>query len=168
VSDLAFEQLLAQHNDAYRSAEEFSDWMPPDGEYIATVMKSAKGVSTKDGVSVGWWKITGRLEVVEDPELNGREFPVGFYRTSTLGVLKSQVRALNGGKSVDSLAEADRVISESVGKVVKVKIVTTTSKKDGNDYTNCYVKEVLPITASGEDQTAPPPGAVVQYDDGTL
>ena len=49
MSDIDFERLLAAHNatikQAYDDAEEFSNWMPDDGEYTVTVVKSTKGVS---------------------------------------------------------------------------------------------------------------------------
>ncbi len=152
MSDLAFEGLLAEHNQAFKDASEFSDWNPPDGEYLATVLKCQKGVSDKDGKKTGWWKLTARLEAPESEALNGQEFTLGFYRTSALGILKGQARALNMGQTVGSLQEADAVFEKSVGAILRVKVVTTTSKKDGNEYTNCYVKEVIPTTQASEPE----------------
>lgn len=144
MSDMAFEGLLADFNQAYRDAEEFSDYMPPDNDYLVTVMKCQKGVSEKDGKRNGWWKLTARIEAPESEELNGQEFVLGFYRTSALGILKGQARALNMGQPVSSIQEADVVFEKAVGSILRVKVITTASKKDGKEYTNCYVKEVIP------------------------
>lgn len=148
MSDLQFEGLLAEFNQAYRDAEEFSDYMPVDGEYLVTVMKCQKGVSDKDGKKTGWWKLTARIEAPESEELNGQEFVLGFYRTSVMGILKGQARALNMGQPVSSLQEADAVFEKAVGSILRVKVITTVSKKDQNTYTNCYVKEVIPTQQS--------------------
>lgn len=156
MSDIGFEALLAQHNQEYRDAEEFSDWMPPDGEHLVTVLKCSKGVSTKDQKQTGWWKLTAQLIAPESPELDGQEFTLGFYRTSAMGILKGQARALNGGEAVASLAEANQVIEGSVGKVLKVKIVTKTNAKNGKDYTNCYVQEVIAVTDAVVENSEPP------------
>jgi hypothetical protein len=156
MSDLAFEGLLADFNQAYKDAAEFSDWMPPDGEYLVTVVKCQKGVSTKDDKKTGWWKLTGRIEAPESEELNGQEFTLGFYRTSALGILKGQARALNGGQVVSSLQEADVVFEKSVGSILRVSVKTGESKKDGNVYTNCYVKEVIPTQFENVPQEVPP------------
>jgi hypothetical protein len=145
MSDLAFEGLLADYNQAFRDATEFSDWMPQDGLYLATVIKCQKGVSTKDDKKTGWWKLTARLEAPESEGLNGQEFTLGFYRTSALGILKGQARALNGGQTVSSLQEADAVFEKAVGSILRVEVKTSVSKKDGTEYTNCYVKEVIPV-----------------------
>jgi hypothetical protein len=151
---MAFEGLLADFNQAYRDADEYSDYMPPDGEYLVTVMKCQKGVSEKDGKKNGWWKLTARIEAPESEELNEKEFVLGFYRTSALGILKGQARALNMGQPVSSIQEADAVFEKAVGLILRVKVSTTTSKKDGKEYTNCYVKEVMPTQNDVPPQAA--------------
>ncbi|KKK54801.1 hypothetical protein LCGC14_3081060, partial [marine sediment metagenome] len=60
--DLNFEQLLANHNQNYKDAEVFNNWMPPDNEYIASLVKLDTGSSTKDGVDLLWGKLVGRIE----------------------------------------------------------------------------------------------------------
>jgi len=158
VSDLAFEQLLSSHNQAYTDAEEFgSDWMPPDTlkddpGYIVTIMAIKKGVSTKKDQPVAWWRVTGRIEDPSNESLNGQEFPLGFFRSTTPGFLKSAARALNGGEAVKSLPEADAVLDASVGKVTRVKVKTTV-KEDGRSFTNCYIQEVIAV----EDVSAETP-----------
>jgi hypothetical protein len=157
MSDLAFEQMLAQYNQDYKDAEEYSDWMPPDGNYIVTITKIAKDVSTKDGNTLCWWKVTARIESdVSDPKIYGQEFTLKFVSTKALGILKGFARSLNGGEVVNSIADADKVISESKGKVLDVKVVTTTSTKNGKDYTNCFVQKVVDtedvVESSSQDE----------------
>ena len=143
MSDLNFESLLATYNQDFKDAEEFGqDWYPPDAEYVASIIGCKKGVSTKKDSPVGWWKVTARIEDAADEDLDGKEFCLGFYRTSAMGILKSGARALNGGEPVGSLPDANEVFEGSVGQIVRVK-VTTTHKDDGRSFTNCYVQEVL-------------------------
>lgn len=161
MSDLNFEQMLAAHHATlkanYDEAEEFSDWMPDDGEYVVTVIKCSKGVSTKQDPQnpMFWWKPTVRIEDVANPELNGQEFALGFFNSNAPGIMKGQVKALNSGNVV-AFDEIDGVFFGSVGKVLRVKVSTTTSKKNGKDYTNCFVQEVL-ATESVADEVAEPP-----------
>lgn len=154
MSDMNFEQMLAQHNQAYKDAQEYSSWMPPDDEYTVTVVKCDKGVSNKDGKDFQWWKLTARIEAVEDESLNGKEFALGFYSTNAMGILKGQAKALNKGETPGSLVEADQVFESAVGEILSVKVVT--SEKSG--YTNCYVQEVLatedPAGQDGAEQEA--------------
>jgi hypothetical protein len=151
MSDLLFEQILAQHEQEYHDAEEFgSSWMPPDTPkddpgYIVTILGCKTGTSTKKEQVVAWWRLTGRIEDPANEALNGKEFVLGFFRTSTPGVLKSTVRALNKGESVGTLAEANKVLVESVGKIARVKVKTTV-KDDGSSYTNAYVQEIIGVT----------------------
>ena len=144
MSDLAFEGMLAEHNQAFKDAAEFSDWMPDDGEYTVSVVRLDKDVSIKDNVTLGWWKLTARIEAGENADkVIGQEFSLGFYSTKNMGIMKGQCRALNGGEGVDSLAEADAVFEAAKGKILRVKVNTSTSKKNGKEYTNCYVQEVI-------------------------
>lgn len=150
MSDMAFEQMLAQYNADYQAAEEFSDWMPDDGEYIVTVVKSTKGTSDKDGKPFGWWKLVGRIEEPSNEKLNGEEFTLGFYNTNAFGILKGQAKALNGGTSVATFQEASTLFENATGLVLKVKVSTSTSKKNGKEYTNCYIKERIKVTDAVE------------------
>lgn len=151
--DLSFEQLLAEHNQAFKESEVYSDWMPDDGEYIATILKLAKGKTTKDGVTSAWWRLTGRIEDVQDEKLNGKEFSVGYYTSKAYGILKGAARVLSGNAELDDLGEAHAVLEASPGSVLRVRIRTSRSKKDGKDYTNCYILEVIDTTTetSAED-----------------
>ena len=144
--DLNFEQLLAEHNQNYKEAEVFSSWMPPDGEYIASVIKLDKGTGKDDLL---WLKLVGRIENVQDEKLNGKEFTLGFFSSKAFGILKGAVKDLSG-EIVNDLGDAYIVLQESVGKVVRVKVSTTTSSKNGKDYTNCYIQEVINTETSTE------------------
>ena len=154
--------MLAQYHanlkTQYDDAEEYSDWMPPDRkDYIVTVLKCSKGVSTKNDPDnpMFWWKPTVRIEEVANEDLNGKEFALGFFNTNAPGIMKGQARALNGGDAVP-FDELGAVFEGSVGKVLRVDVATTTSKKNGKEYTNCYVQEVIPMTAADETEVEPP------------
>jgi hypothetical protein len=151
--DLNFEQLLAQHNQEFKEAEVYSNWMPDDGEYIVSIVKFDKGISTKDRDSLGWWKLTGRIEDVADEKLNGREFPVGYYTSKAYGILKGAARILSGNSELNDLAEAHAILEASPGSVLRVKVRTSISKKNGKEYTNCFILDVINTTTetSAED-----------------
>lgn len=154
MSDFNFEQLLAQYNQEYKDAEEFgNDWMPDDGEYVCTITDIKKDVSTKKEVPVLWWKITARIEDVANEKINGKEFTLGFYRSSAMGILKSAVKALNKGVSVAALPEASKIFEGSLGEVVRVKVVTTT--KNDRTFTNAYIQEVLATTQESVEEGEP-------------
>lgn len=145
--EIGFEQLLAAHNQEFKEAEVFSNWMPPDGEYIVSLIKLDTGTFAKDGVSLPWWRLTGRIEDVQDEALNGKEFPVGYYTSRAYGILKGAVGTL-AGEPIDDLGQAHLVLQESIGKVIRAKVETTTSKKNGKNYTNCYIQEAMDTTAA--------------------
>lgn len=144
--DLAFEQLLAEHNQAFKESEVYSNWMPPDGDYIASIVKFDSGEKAKDGVKTAWYKLTGRIEDVQDEKLNGKEFLINFYRSSAYGILKGDARLLSGNPLLDDLKEAYEALEASVGTVVRVKVVTSFSDKYKKDFTNCYIQEVINTT----------------------
>jgi len=159
--DLNFEQMLAQHNQDYKEAEIFSDWMPPDNEYIVSLVKLTKGTSTKDGKDLIWWNLKGRIEDVQDEKLNGEEFTVGYYTSKVFGILKGAIKVL-AGRDINDLAEANAILEASIGLVVRVKVRTSRSRKDGKDYTNCYILEVINTTT--ETSAVEPFGAEIQPD----
>lgn len=145
--DLNFEQMLAQHNQEFREAEVYSNWMPPDGEYIVTLIKLDKGTSNKNGENLVWWNLKGRIEDVQDEKLNGKEFTVGYYTSKVFGILKGAVKTL-AGDIINDLADAHVVLENSIGQIVRVKIDTTFNKKHQKDFTNCYIQEVINTTTS--------------------
>jgi len=161
MSDLAFQQMLAVHNQEFKDSEEFgSDWMPPDREdYICTGIKCTHGTSSKKDPDkpMGWWKPVLRIEEPSNPDLNGKEFPLGFFSTNTLGLMKGQARAINGGDPVADLTAAHKVFTELlIGRVFKVRVTRTVSTKNGKEYTNAYVQEVLATTTVDVEPEEPP------------
>ena len=144
--DLNFEQLLAEHNQSFKEAEVYSSWMPPDEDYIASLIKLETGQKTKDGVVTAWWKLTGRIEDVQDEKLNGKEFTVGFYTSKAYGILKGAARILANNPQLDDLAEAHAVLVAAIGGVVSVRIKTSWSDKYKKDFTNCYILDVINTT----------------------
>jgi hypothetical protein len=169
MSTVDFEQLLAAHQanlkQQYDDAEEYSDWMPDDGEYTVTIVKCAKGVSTKKDQNnpLFWWKLTGRIEAGDNAAaILGQEFSLGFYNTNAPGIMKGQAKALNGGDPVP-FDDLDTVFKGAVGKVLQVKVATTKSAKNGQDYTNCYIQEVVQVEAVDSGLGCTPPQGEAGY-----
>ena len=158
IMDLNFEQLLAKHNQDFKEAEVFSNWMPPDGEYIVSLVKLDSGTSSKDGKDLVWWRLTGRIEDVQDEKLNGKEFAVGYYTNKAFGILKGAVKTL-AGDLINDLGEAHAILAASVGKIIRAKVDTRPGKgaNAGKDFTNCYIQEVIntETTASAEPCSEP-------------
>lgn len=153
--DLNFEQLLAAHNQEFKEAEVYSTWMPDDGEYIVSLIKLDKGSTSKDGVDLLWWKLTGRIEDVQDEKLNGKEFTVGYYTSKAFGILKGAVQMLTG-EQIDDLAQAHAILEASLGTVIRAKIATAPSKKHpGRNFTNCYIQEVINTTTETPTDVEP-------------
>lgn len=164
--DLNFEQLLAQHNQEFKEAEVYSNWMPPDGEYIVSIVKLDKGSSSKDGKDLLWWRLTGRIEDVQDEKLNGKEFTVGYYTNRAFGILKGAANTLSG-EPVDDLGEAHAILEASIGLVIRAKVSTSFSDKYKKDFTNCYIQEVINTTTStsaGEAPDGADPGGVAEVE----
>jgi len=154
MSDINFEQMLAQFNQDYREAEVFNDRMPDDGKYIISLIKLDTGTAKEGGAP--WMKLRGRIEDPQDATWGGFEFPVGFYSAKAFGILKGAVNVL-AGKSVNDLAEAYEVLKASLGKIIEGEVKTTTSAKNGKDYTNCYILKVIDEVASADAQQAEAP-----------
>lgn len=162
--DLDFEKLLAVHNADFAEAVVFDNWMPPDGEYIVSLTKLTAGSTSKNSVDLLWWRLTGRIEDVQDEQLNGKEFSAGYFTSKAFGILKGAVKTLVG-QIIHDLGEAHVILEASIGKVVRVKIDTRPGKgaNAGRDFTNCYIQEVINTTtetASAEDvsnKTTPAP-----------
>ena len=142
--DLNFEQMLAKHNQDFKESEVFDNWMPPDGEYIVSLVKLDTGTSSKDGKDVVWWRLRGRIEDVQDEKLNGKEFSVGYYTNKAFGILKGAVKTL-AGDLINDLGEAHAILEASLGTIIRAKVETRPGKgaNAGKDFTNCYIQEVL-------------------------
>lgn len=154
MSDLDFERALAQHNEEYRQAEEFGDdWFPDDAEYIVVFAGLKKGAKAQDDsdTPLVWWRLACRIDDVANPQLHGREFPISL-NSRLWGLVKAQTRKLNGGQAAATPEEADKILEAAVGNVGKVEVVTTVSKKNGREYTNAYVREMI-ATTDGREQS---------------
>lgn len=155
MSDIGFEQLLAQHNQEYKDAKEFSDWMPPDGEYVILVKDCDRGSKEKDGSTMLWWKHTAEVvagdnqDACRDKEGNPREFGSMFVSSNNYGMAKSTAKILNGGTSPASSADLDRVLMGAQGQIIKVKIATKAGK-NGQEYTNTYYQELVDADVPAE------------------
>lgn len=152
--DLNFEQLLSQHNQEFREAEVYNDWMPDDGEYIVSLVKLTSGTSSKDGKDLIWWNLKGRIEDVQDEKLNGREFTVGYYTSKVFGILKGAVNVLSG-QTIDDLSQAHAILEAAIGLVIRAKVRTSRSRKDNKDYTNCFILEVINTTTETSAEDVP-------------
>ena len=160
MSDIGFEALLAQHNEEFRNAEEFgNDWMPDIGKgYVVLLTKCKKDISTKDDKTYAWWRITGHIENVADVEQHGKDFCVGWFKTTVLvlGLAKGAARVLNNGVMVESLEEVDILFSDCPGKLVYVDIRESHSKKDGRDYINAYMTGLIATEEMPDEPVDPP------------
>jgi len=147
--DLNFEQMLAAHNQEFKDAEVYSTWMPPDGDYIVSLIKLDNGTSSKNGVDLVWWNLKGRIEDVQDEKLNGREFTVGYYTSKAFGILKGAVKTL-AGDVINDLGEAHAILEAAIGSIIRAKVETRPGKGAnlGRDFTNCYIQEVIDTTAA--------------------
>jgi len=152
--DLNFEQMLASHNQEFKESEVYSNWMPPDADYVVSLVKLETGQKTDKGVVVGWWKLTGRIEDVQDEKLNGKEFTVGFYTSKAYGILKGAARILSGNPHLDDLAEAHAILEASIGSVLSVRVKTSWSDKYKKDFTNCYILEVIDTTETSVEDVS--------------
>lgn len=154
--DLNFEQLLANHNQEYKEAEVYSNWMPPDAEYIVSIVKLDNGSSSKDGKDLLWWRLTGRIEDVQDEKLNGKEFTVGYYTNRAFGILKGAANTLSGD-TINDLGEAHATLEAAVntGTVIRAKVTTSFSDKYKKDFTNCYIQEVIDTTTTASAGEVP-------------
>ena len=72
--DLAFEQMLAEHNQAFKDSEVYSNWMPDDGEYIASIVKFDSGQKEKDGTKTACINSLVALRMFRMRNLMARNF----------------------------------------------------------------------------------------------
>jgi hypothetical protein len=152
---LNFDDVLKQSTQAYKEAEAFDDWMPPDGEYTAVVTSYGEGVVAKETDTFAWMKLQGKLLTENDPELDGREFSLGYFTTKALGILKGAVAKLGGSKlECDDLKLASELLKRSVGTIVNIKVATTVNKKNHQEYKNVRILGVIGGQDTGQVPTA--------------
>lgn len=151
MSEISFEQALAEYNKEWKDAEEMSNWMPPDDDYVVIVTKKTEGTSAKKDAMdrpIRWWRLTLKIDDVANPKVHGKDFPL-LFRSTGLGFFKTAAKVLNGGKTVGSLVEADAILSNSLGYVLDVRIKTVKADND-REYTNCYVQKVISSVTTEE------------------
>jgi len=159
MSDLAFEAALAAHNEEYAAAEEFGeDWYPDDETYIVVltdIKKGSKAVESSDKPLI-WWRLICRIDDVANAKVHGREFPITL-NSNLWGKVKSISRPLNNGQVATSPEEADAIFERNRLSVLKTEVFTTVSKKNGREYKNVAVKEVINTTSAEPVDPTPEP-----------
>ena len=154
------QDVLAEIAEEFAQAEVFNQWMPPDGTYTALITGYNDGVSTKGSSRYAWWKLDGRLLVEGDPELDGKDFTLGFFRSTALGFLK-QAMSVFAGRKIDDVRQAQPILSGAVDCLVTLKKTTTirSEAKGGGEFPNVTILEVIPQTDSGAGQEVETPTA---------
>lgn len=123
MSDPKFLDLIMHTASEFESADAFSDWMPDNGDYVVLLTKVAKGAFQTDGAQQWYVRLTGKILAEGNPELDQREFTVGYYTGRAPGVFKSAVAVL-AGRVVNNIREAVDIVDASVGAVVSVNVST--------------------------------------------
>lgn len=134
--------IVAKYSDPYANAEEFSDWVPPVGEYTA-IVDAVRSGALKDG-GHPYWSVNAKLAdgVDENGEsAEGKKFQLAFLSLSPgrEGLFKSFVKSINGGQSEDDLGAAIQLVNGLAGTVVRVAVKLDKTGK----YKNAYIQEVL-------------------------
>lgn len=162
--DLGFEQMLAQHNQAFKDAEVFSSWMPPDSEvgYVVSIIKWTPKKKVKDGVELWEWTLTGRIEVeptadplVETGKLKDREFTINTYRVVAPSFMKGDARLLSGNPHLNDLKEAIDTLEASLGAVIQVTVRTAYNEKFKRNFTNARIEKIIDTTAASAAGESP-------------
>lgn len=140
-ADVNFEQLLDEYNQEYVESEAYSRWMPPVGDYIVVISKINKGTAPQDvGKDLMWWRLTG--QIVEEGTHKDRTFMVGYYTNKAFGFIKAATEALTGTPA-KNLREADEVLSNAGGLVLRVTVEEVWSKKHDRNFKNATIESVL-------------------------
>jgi hypothetical protein len=143
--------MLAAHNQEYKDAKEFSDWMPDDGDYVLLIGACEKGISNKNDQQLLWWKHTAQVVAGDNYEqFADRDFTSMFCSSRNFSIAKSQAKILNGGTAPANIEELNAVFEGAEGKLVKAQIKTS-----DKGYTNCYYRELV-----AEDAPDTPEGGV--------
>ena len=125
----------------YRTAEAQSNWMPPDGSYTVVLTKYTNGVKTGEN-KFAWFKMEGRIDAPNNPEVHDKSFSVGFATTKYPGLLKTFVSSI-AGAPVDNIGEIDAILEAAQGKIATVTVTTKTNKKTGNPVRNVDIESVI-------------------------
>jgi len=119
-----FRQLLAGLTQEWNDAQSFTQWDPPDGEYMFRITDVERGIH-EDGY--GWWRVSGVIENADDPELNGKEWSPFYFSTKWFGFLKDFFSQLIGRIPANQ-NEADDLMDTLIGWLVLVSVRRTVRK----------------------------------------
>jgi len=145
MSDLNFAKLLGENAAAFAEAEAFDDWMPPEGEYTTLIKKVKRGSYTKDGIEIPFWRISGQIHDPSLPEMDQKEYSVGFFTPASFRGLKTAINALTGTQ-INDLAAADAALDTIEGLLVKAGV----KKNIKSGYFNVNILSVIPTEAAPE------------------
>ena len=139
MSNLSSEmqEVMNQVAQEFASAEVYSQYTPPEGNYTALITGYNDGVSTKGNAKVAWWKLDNRIIDPTGSDLDGKEFSV-FFRSNAVGFLKGAM-ATFAGRKIDDIRQAPDILSGMVGKIVTIRVKLS---KDG--FTNYTYLEIVP------------------------
>lgn len=146
-----FNALLQQTAEEFANAEVFNDWLPDDGDYNALIADYKEGVKETDTSKMWWMRLTGRLLAEGNPDLDQREFTLGYFSGKAPGILKGAVSVLNGAP-VKNIADARAILLASIGAVVELTVST------GKQYRNVRITKLVAPPAPTPDPQAPAAG----------
>lgn len=140
------EVLKKALNQAKQEAKEFSNPHFDDGHYLTKVVKAEVGQSKK-----------GTDQIVVDFQFIEGEYAGKSKRTwmtlddtNKQGLVMTvvQLEALGIDIVPETLEDDLRTL---LGKVVRIKLVTTTSRKDGQEYQNIRIEKVVGVDPDAQD-----------------
>lgn len=141
LTDADFEQIVNEAAQEYSDTEVINRWMPPDGEYTTVLLPLVTGVSDKGGNKAWWARLPGMIVAEGNPDLDKKEFNVGFYSPKTLISLKGDVAVL-AGEIIADLKQSLSILENAVGTVISVTVERGTSKA-GRKYTGTNITGVI-------------------------
>lgn len=143
------EALKKAWQQAKKDAKEFSNPHFDDGHYLTKIVKAEVGQSKK-----------GTDQIVMDFQFIEGEYAGKSKRTwmtldtgsvQSLAITISQLDRLGLNDVEPETLEDD--LRTLIGKVVRIQLVTTTSKKDGQEYQNIRIEKVVGVDPDTKDAT---------------
>lgn len=143
------EALKKAWKQAKQDAKEFSNPHFDDGHYLTKIVKAEVGQSKK-----------GNDQIVMDFQFIEGEYAGKSKRTwmtldtgsvQSLAITISQLERLGLNDVEPETLEDD--LRTLIGKVVRIQLVTTTSKKDGQEYQNIRIEKVVGVDPDTKDTT---------------
>ena len=141
------EALKKAWQQAKKDAKEFSNPHFDDGHYLTKIVKAEVGQSKK-----------GTDQIVMDFQFIEGEYAGKSKRTwmtldtgsvQSLAITISQLERLGLNDVEPETLEDD--LRTLIGKVVRIQLVTTTSKKDGQEYQNVRIEKVVGVDPDAQD-----------------